>query len=253
MFLEAIENKLQSLLEGTLDHLFYPGISHSLSNQLVSIIDEKLNAQDNQEKIAPDLIDLYVSPEKWDAWQEARPVLAEVSKQLEASWNEQGYYFRSPPTIRLIINPDLKVDEIDIRTDYSKTEQLLAQTALQTVPRVSSRAVIPQNAYFIINGKEHVELEKPVVNIGRRSSCDIILHDPLVSRDHIQLRAEAGRYILFDLSSTGGTYVNNHAVKSATLKPGDVIRLGKTILIYSQEFPGSTGTKAVLMEQDKKS
>jgi len=57
----------------------------------------------------------------------------------------------------------------------------------------------------------------------------------MVSRDHAQLRAQQGRYILFDLSSTGGTIINNHRIHSATLKPGDVIRMGKTILVYNQE------------------
>ncbi|MFZ3069733.1 MAG: FHA domain-containing protein [Anaerolineaceae bacterium] len=251
MFLETIENKLQSLLEGTLDRLLYPGFSRSLSSRLVSIIDEKLNSQTGQDKTAPDLIDIYVSPEKWDAWQEAHDTLDQVANELEKSWSEQGYIFRTHPKIQVNIDPELAVDAVDIKTSYSQGELLASETALQIVARPHVSEAMPRNAYFIINGKEQVALEKPVINIGRRSSSDIILHDPLVSRDHVQLRAEQGRYILFDLSSTGGTHINNHSVKAATLKPGDVIRLGKTILIYNQDFSGvATETKAIVMEQD---
>ena len=104
------------------------------------------------------------------------------------------------------------------------------------------------NAYLIINGKEQVPLQKTVINIGRRSTSDIILQDPMVSRDHAQLRAQQGRYLLFDLSSTGGTTINNHRIHSATLKPGDVIRMGKTILVYNQEISGLTdATKAAVI------
>jgi len=62
------------------------------------------------------------------------------------------------------------------------------------------------------------------------------------------LRAQKVRYVLFDLSSTGGTYVNNKTVKSVVLKPGDVIRVGRTILIFSQELPGLLeGTRVLPM------
>jgi pSer/pThr/pTyr-binding forkhead associated (FHA) protein len=70
----------------------------------------------------------------------------------------------------------------------------------------------------------------------------------MISRDHIQLRAEQGKYLLFDLSSTGGTFVNNRQVHSAVLKPGDVIRLGKTLLVYNQDLPGSAETKTTLLQ-----
>jgi pSer/pThr/pTyr-binding forkhead associated (FHA) protein len=62
------------------------------------------------------------------------------------------------------------------------------------------------------------------------------------------LRAQQGRYLLFDLSSTGGTTVNNHRIHTTTLKPGDVIRMGKTILVYNQEVSGlQDATKAAVI------
>jgi len=115
-----------------------------------------------------------------------------------------------------------------------------SKTALQILPpEASVEPIRPERAYFIINGKEQVYLSKTIIKIGRRSSSDIQIDDPMISRDHLQLRAQHGHYLLFDLSSTGGTFVNNQPVKSATLKPGDVIRIGKTLLIYNQDIPGT--------------
>jgi len=230
------------------DRLLYPGAASSLSSQLIRMIDEKILAQtDTQEKYAPDLITLYVSPEKWDAWQEAIPTLNQVASEVEASWLEQGYQFRVPLRIHLAQNASLAIDAIEISTALTLPTADTSKTELQImVPETPAEAVIPERAYFIVNGKEAVYLKKSIIKIGRRSTSDIQIEDPMVSRDHLQLRAKQGRYLLFDLSSTGGTFVNNQAVKTATLKPGDVVRIGKTLLIYNQDVPG-TGSNPTMM------
>lgn len=73
-----------------------------------------------------------------------------------------------------------------------------------------------------------------MINIGRRSSNDLVLDDPMVSRDHIQLRAESGRFYLFDLGSKAGTTINNFPASNIALKPGDVIQIGQTRMIFNQ-------------------
>ena len=240
-FLALIESKIQTLLEGTVDRLLYPGAASSLSSQLIRMIDEKILAQtDACEKFVPDLITLYVSPEKWDAWQEAIPTLNQVASEVEASWLEQGYLFRVPLRIQLAQNASLAVDAIEISTALTLPTSETSKTELQImVPEAQPEPSIPERAYFIINGKEQCFLSKSIVKIGRRTTSDILIEDPMVSRDHLQLRAKNGSYLLFDLSSTGGTFVNNQPVKTATLKPGDVVRIGKTLLIYNQDLPGT--------------
>lgn len=240
-FLALIESKIQALLEGTVDRLLYPGAASSLGSQLIKIIDEKIQAQTNtREKFVPDLITLHVSPEKWDAWQEAMPTLNQVASEVEATWLEQGYQFRVPLRIQLAQNPSLAVDAIEVSMALTLPSSVTSKTALQILPpEAPTEPLRPEHAYFIINGKEQVYLDKTIIKIGRRSNSEIQLDDPMVSRDHLQLRAQHGHYLLFDLSSTGGTFVNNQPVKSATLKPGDVIRIGKTLLIYNQDVPGT--------------
>ena len=247
MLLESIENKLRALFEGTLDRLLYPGVSTSLSSRLVQLISEKIASQPSDLRRAPDLIDILICPERWDAWQNARPALDDAARELEAYWSEQGYSFLDHPRIRVIADPELTPEAVGIHIDYAQHDHWQGKTALQTVPRQITEEPIPANAYLIINGKEQAALTKAVINIGRRSTSDIVLNDPMVSRDHVQLRAEQGKYLLFDLSSTGGTFVNNRQVHSAALKPGDVIRLGKTLLVYNQELPVPADTKTTLL------
>ena len=186
-FLALIERKIQGLLEGTVDKLLYPGAASSLSIQLVRMIDERITAQtDTREKFAPDLITLYVSHEKWDAWQEAVPTLDRVAGEVEATWLEQGYQFRVPLHIQLAQNPNLAMDAIEISTALTLPTTDTSKTELQVlVPEVPSAPVLPERAYFIINGKEQFFLTKSIIKIGRRSTNDIQLDDPMVSRDHL--------------------------------------------------------------------
>ena len=62
--------------------------------------------------------------------------------------------------------------------------------------------------------------------IGRSSACQIVLGDDTVSRRHAELRFEDGRWLLRDLRSSNGTYVNGRLVTEAEVRAGDVIHLG---------------------------
>ena len=79
-------------------------------------------------------------------------------------------------------------------------------------PNLESEQV-PQNSFVIVNGKTTYPLKKAIINIGRMSTNDICLSDLHVSRKHIQLRVVEGNFILFDLGSVGGTFVNGQICK----------------------------------------
>ena len=80
-------------------------------------------------------------------------------------------------------------------------------------------------------------LTEPVVNIGRRLENQLVIDDPRVSRNHAQLRAIKGRFVLFDLNATGGTFVNGQRTSQTVLYPGDVISLAGVALIFGQDNP----------------
>jgi pSer/pThr/pTyr-binding forkhead associated (FHA) protein len=96
---------------------------------------------------------------------------------------------------------------------------------------------IPDNAFLIIEGVKVHPLTETVVNIGRRLENNLVIDDPRVSRNHAQLRAIKGRFVLFDLNSTGGTFVNGQRTSQTVLYPGDVISLAGVALIFGQDNP----------------
>lgn len=77
-----------------------------------------------------------------------------------------------------------------------------------------------------------LKTQDDLVLIGRGSD-QVPLTDQTVSRRHAELRAENGAWVLSDLSSANGTYINGvRLTKPTRLKHGDQIRLGSTLLVY---------------------
>jgi len=70
--------------------------------------------------------------------------------------------------------------------------------------------------------------------IGRSRRADIVLSDPNVSRQHAEVRREGDSYVVLDLDSTNGVFVNGRPAKRATLQEGDVIELGATRLRFER-------------------
>ena len=88
---------------------------------------------------------------------------------------------------------------------------------------------------YVLQGPDKgrtLKTQDEVVLIGRGSD-QIPLTDQTISRRHAELRVENGAWMLVDLNSANGTYVNGVRIeKPLRLKHGDQIRLGSTLLVY---------------------
>ena len=73
--------------------------------------------------------------------------------------------------------------------------------------------------------------------VGRDPGNDIILRDPKVSRHHAEIVFERGFFVLHDLSSANGTYVNARRVRVAPLTHGAKLRMGNSYGRFSEELP----------------
>ena len=75
-----------------------------------------------------------------------------------------------------------------------------------------------------VSGKHAVSGESAL--IGRDRSCSIVVPHPAVSRRHARITVTPASFLIEDLKSANGTYVNNARVESAKLQPGDIVRFG---------------------------
>ncbi len=83
-----------------------------------------------------------------------------------------------------------------------------------------------------------VPIDSPDTYIGRVPGNQILLKDDALSRHHARISKEGTRYVLYDQSSTNGTYLHNErtnvwdAVRRAPLRDGSHIRIGRTVLRF---------------------
>lgn len=76
-----------------------------------------------------------------------------------------------------------------------------------------------------------VKLRRDATILGRDKG-DIIVDDPEISATHCQIQCIHGHFHLFDMNSTNGTYLNNQRIIKAKLSHGDVIKVGKTSMVF---------------------
>jgi predicted component of type VI protein secretion system len=82
-------------------------------------------------------------------------------------------------------------------------------------------------------GRVFSRLQLPV-SVGREEENSIQLNDDRISRFHAKLQDHSGRVILTDLGSTNGTRVNGHPIQMRILQTGDVISVGRCVLLLSE-------------------
>lgn len=95
-----------------------------------------------------------------------------------------------------------------------------------------------------------VQLEKPVMTIGRKMGNDVVIDNLAVSGHHAKVTQEGGSFFIEDTGSTNGTFLNDVRVEKRRLQHGDQIRVGKHVLVF-EEGAGSETPSAPARDPDK--
>jgi len=106
----------------------------------------------------------------------------------------------------------------------------------------SSRLVPEKSVAYLVSLREPADVhavDRDEFVIGRNPpECQLLLDDPSVSKRHARIVRSGDRFVLADLSSTNGTQVNGQrTLQPATLKEGDVIRIGAREFLFQRERP----------------
>ncbi len=240
MELQELEAQLQTLVEGRFTRLFAGQRTEAL---IVQRLKAAMNAGTRFKleggTLAPDVYTVLVHPDSVQDWRDPQ-LLDTLVEILKAAGSDARLTFESPPTLTLAEDPDLAPGEFAVLASHriesvEKTQESPAEPESKQAEAAPS--AIPDNAFLIIEGVKVFQLKQTVVNIGRRLDNSLVIDDPRVSRNHAQLRAIRGRYVLFDLNSSGGTYINGQRTTQSVLYPGDVISLAGVSLIFGQDSP----------------
>jgi hypothetical protein len=98
---------------------------------------------------------------------------------------------------------------------------------------LSAKPRAPQGAIVAREGsvRREVPLTAEPITVGRDPKNDIVLDDRRVSRRHAEIRLRLGRYTLYDLQSTNGTFVNGRRIAEMVLSHDDRITIGGAELV----------------------
>lgn len=99
---------------------------------------------------------------------------------------------------------------------------------------VESPSPVNQPLLEVIGGQTYLLMGSHTV-VGRGNNVDISIQDASVSHQHFAIDRQAGSYIIRDLDSTNGTYVEGNKIQEATLVNGNTITAGKAKLIFSYQ------------------
>jgi hypothetical protein len=237
--LDDLESRLQSLLEVNFVK-YLPGYrtEDQVAQQLAMALHGSL-VERGGEMRAPNLYVIIAHPTTLADWTTSPDLLKELGDAIQAVGDESGLKFTSRPHVSTSADASMAPGQIRISASYT-TEPLVETRGipLETKDKTETGDV-PSNAFLIIGGTKVIQLNRSVLNLGRRLDNHIVIDDPRVSRSHAQLRSMNGRFVIFDLDSTGGTFVNGERVRQSVLYPGDVISLAGASLIFGQDLPDS--------------
>jgi pSer/pThr/pTyr-binding forkhead associated (FHA) protein len=122
-------------------------------------------------------------------------------------------------------------------TSVFRADFLADPAAEPTEKQISGIDAVPAGAAMLVvkrgpTAGSRFMLDRPTTSAGRHPDSDIFLDDVTVSRRHAEFRREDGDFVVVDVGSLNGTYVNREPVDTAVLVSGDEVQIGKFRLVF---------------------
>ncbi|MGD8624947.1 MAG: FHA domain-containing protein [Anaerolineae bacterium] len=97
----------------------------------------------------------------------------------------------------------------------------------------------PKHLAMLVNKKQSDQKHdlKGTINVGRARDNQLVLDDPTVSRHHAWIKAEGEEFLVFDIGSGNGTFVNDERIEAPRrLENGDTVRFGDAEFVFTKVF-----------------
>jgi hypothetical protein len=161
-------------------------------------------------------------------------MLASEREDLERQWSaviarlaeKAEHPLRRAPQIRLEADPEVPLGAATIAIDPAPADEAAAAPD-RRVPGAQALSLVVRRGVPI---GARVKLDRALV-VGRDAACDVVLHDPRISRRHLACEIDpAGAVSFRDLASTNGVLLNGRHCASGALRAGDIVRIGDSEL-----------------------
>ena len=228
--LRNLEQRLSGLVEGTFGRVFKTEVGPvEISRRLTREMDQNVKVSLSR-SYAPNEYVIWLSAEDRLRYEGVEDEVAdELAGHLLEHARSERLTLVSRPVIQFGVDEALGLGEFGIETRVVRLDQIPAEEpAPAPAPEPRERLVAaPGRAIFEAEGTRFTIPPTGAV-VGRSSSCDVVLANPDVSRQHAQIAFDDNvGWIVEDLGSTNGVIVNGGRVDgSLRLSNGDQIKLG---------------------------
>lgn len=196
--------------------------------------------------IVPSFYRAFLNPEDFAAYEAFQDNLEnEMANYLRDLARERGFSLLQHPVVDVAPDPAVSRRTIQVVAEMTGVHPgnhpggaapVDADTT-QVIPP-SSRKGSHSGAELVmqtVEGPHAFALDVDLATIGRGLNNTIVLEDPRISRQHAQVRWKSRRFLISDLGSTNGTYVNGAPVSAEqVLRGGDIVSLGGLEMVFQQ-------------------
>lgn len=218
MVLKRIEQKLEKLVEGTFTRAFPSSVKPiELGKRVRRVLEDKKTIGVQGQIIIPNryVISLSLKDlENIESIQES--IQREISSSIRDHANDENYHFQGTLTVEILSNSSLKTGSIEVDGLFEE-----------------NKGGFPPGSLIDENGERLIITEQKL-SIGRDKESTMQVVDVEVSRNHAEIRLLNTSFVLIDLQSTNGTFVNGQRVQEHTLQNFDQIKIGSTILLFQK-------------------
>lgn len=218
MVLKRIEQKLEKIVEGTFTRVFPSSVKPiELGKRIRRVLEDKKTIGVQGQIIIPNRYVISLSPkdlENIESIQES--IQREISSSIRDHANDENYHFQGTLTVEILSNSSLKTGSIEVDGLFEE-----------------NKGGFPPGSLIDENGKRLIITEQKL-SIGRDTKSTMQVVDVEVSRNHAEIRLLNTSFVLIDLQSTNGTFVNGQRVQEHTLQNFDQIKIGSTILLFQK-------------------
>ncbi|MDR5708416.1 MAG: DUF3662 and FHA domain-containing protein [Armatimonadota bacterium] len=237
--LERWEQRLEALVEGLLYRAGGGRVQPlEVARQLMRAMDRH-HAVSVLRVYAPNEFEVALSPQDFEALLPfSRAIQEELRVFLQQHAEERGYTLMGPILVRFAPAEALPAGHLRVRTRVVPDPEEAPQSP-QVAEFRDTRVyrMTPGGVLVVVQGAQQGArfcLRRNPTVVGRRSTCDVVIPDPGVSREHLRLERDEGGWRAVDAGSTNGTFVNDRRITVHRLRHGDRIRIGSTVLEYRE-------------------
>ena len=216
MGLQSLERRLERMVEGVFRGSRAAIRPIELGRRLVREMDEQRSVDVKGRRIVPNDFLIHLSPRDLAGFDDIGDVLqAELVEAAREYAREEGYHFMGPVAVDLRVDNSLKPGRFGITSQIKQGE----------AGRRPGTIVMPSG--------DRIELSDGRNLIGRLADCRIIINDGNTSRHHAEIHRSGSGFVINDLGSTNGTFLNGERLTGdRRVTDGDIITVGSVSLRF---------------------